>query len=146
MILTTPDINLNPAATDAFIAWLTQQSTKVNSPLAADISAGATTLTVTVANWQPAINSMIGVENEIMLVTAKSGSTLTVTRGRATTTAVAHLAGALVRELRYQTKEEAAAGLMKQFLKQLLVNDPTLNAPVLAAQATRDAAIEAGVV
>lgn len=143
--LTVPDITLNAAGQAALVRWVAQQSTRIESPLLSGITAGATSLTVGVAAWQPPINTHIGVNDEIMLVTAKSGSVLTVTRGRAGTTAVAHSAGALVRELRYQSAGEAVKAIIVNFLRGQLMNDAAINADVKTAQDAREAAINGAV-
>ena len=144
--LTIADITLDAGANAAVIQWLATQGTGIQSTLAADITSGAVTLSVSVANWQPAINRLIGIDNEVCLVTAKAGSVLTVTRARGGTTAAAHTAGALVRDLKYSTKEEGMRDLLVQFIRNNIRNDATLNAGVTSAIAARDAAVEAGVV
>lgn len=61
------------------------------------ISSSGTTLTVADGSIFPGtFNYRIGVDNEIMLVTAKSGNDLTVTRGEEGTTAQAHSVGVVV--------------------------------------------------
>src|SRR5262249_5310784 len=70
----------------------------VASPLAAALTAGATTLTVLSVTGPMGSFPTLGqfrvvVDNEVMLVTAVSGTTFTVTRGYEGTTAAAHAAG-----------------------------------------------------
>lgn len=139
--LTVPDITLNATGQAALVRWVSQQSTRIESPLVTGVGSGAVTLTVEVASWQPPINTLIGVEDEIMLVTAKSGGVLTVLRGRAGTTAAAHAAGSLVRELRYQSAGEAVKAILVNFLRAQMAGDPSVNSAVKTAQDNRDAAI-----
>lgn len=70
------------------------------SLLAADIAAGATELSVSTGDGSakfPAATFHISIDNEIMLVTAKSTDVFTVTRAQESTSAAVHLAGAEVR-------------------------------------------------
>lgn len=64
------------------------------STLAADITAGATTLTVADPSRFPAAPFHLAVEEELMTVTVAIGSTFTVARGIEGTTAIAHAKGA----------------------------------------------------
>ena len=72
----------------------------VNDPgtsLAAGCTAGATEIEVLNSSGYPASgNFRVKIDHELMLVTAVSGTTWTVTRGVESTTAMAHLSGAAV--------------------------------------------------
>ncbi len=74
-----------------------QFTNAANSTLGTSITIGATTLSVASASGFPTLgNFRILVDSEIMLVTAVSGTTFTVTRAQESTTAVAHSSGANV--------------------------------------------------
>lgn len=65
--------------------------------LASDITSSATTLTVASAtNFPGSGNFRLSIDSELLLCTAVSGTTFTVTRGVESTTAIAHTTGALV--------------------------------------------------
>lgn len=70
------------------------------STLAAGITAGATTLTIVTPgagrDFPASVPFRVVCGTEIMLVTARSGTTFTVTRGIEGTTAASHAAGAVV--------------------------------------------------
>lgn len=63
------------------------------------VSAGTTVLTVASAANLPAVDTAIAIDDEVLLVTAKAGNDLTVTRGYGGTVAAAHEAGADVRQV-----------------------------------------------
>jgi hypothetical protein len=67
-----------------------------HTTLGASITSSATALTVASASGLPAPNFRLLVDNELMLVTAVSGTTLTVTRGYETSAATTHSSGAAV--------------------------------------------------
>lgn len=76
---------------------LEQLTNKAASTLSAAITSGATSLTVASAAAFPTNgNFRVIVDNEIMLVTAVSGTTFTVTRGAESTTAASHASGAAI--------------------------------------------------
>jgi hypothetical protein len=67
------------------------------STLAADMTVGATSLVVAAPASFPATgNFRVRIDTELVLVTAVSGATFTITRGAEGTTAAGHLTGALV--------------------------------------------------
>jgi len=71
-----------------------QFANKASTTLAANIASGDTTLTVSSsANFPTVPNFRILIESEILLVTAVSGTTFTITRGKEGTTAASHVAG-----------------------------------------------------
>lgn len=69
------------------------------SLLAADITAAATSLTVTTGDGAkfPTSNFPVSIDDEIMLCSSRTGDVLTVTRAQEGTTAAAHVAGVAVR-------------------------------------------------
>lgn len=67
-----------------------------SSTLSAAVTSAAVSLTVTSASGAPAPNFRVRIDNELILVTAATGTTWTVTRGIEGTTAAAHAAGAAV--------------------------------------------------
>lgn len=64
--------------------------------LSAALTSGSVSLTVTSASGAPAPNFRVRIDNELILVTAATGTTWTVTRGIEGTIAAAHAAGAAV--------------------------------------------------
>lgn len=77
-----------------------------DSTLSAGITSGALSLTLTTgqgtrfpAAVSGASQSRIRVDDELMVVTARSGDTLTITRGAEGTTPAAHSAGAVVKQV-----------------------------------------------
>ena len=69
----------------------------VQTGLAAAISSGATSLTVNSATGMPSTgNFRILIDSEIFIVTAVSGTTLTVTPGAEGSTTTSHISGAIV--------------------------------------------------
>lgn len=76
-------------------------STAASTALAAPINDSQTTMTVSATSGFPATPFVLAIDGgtvsqELVLVTGVAGSTLTVTRGYDSTSAVAHLAGATV--------------------------------------------------
>lgn len=76
-------------------------NTAVQTTLSSGITAAATTITVASTTGFPAVDFVLALEpgtgnQELVLVTNVAGTTLTVTRGYDSTTAVAHSAGAVV--------------------------------------------------
>lgn len=63
---------------------------------AGGISAGDGSMIVTSATGSPAVNFRVKIDSELILVTAKSGTTFTITRGIEGTTAASHSDGATV--------------------------------------------------
>jgi len=77
-----------------------QFANNATTTLNAGITASATTLTVVSATLFPTSPQFrILVDNEVMLVTAVSGTTFTVSRGQENTTANSHLSGATVSQI-----------------------------------------------
>lgn len=74
----------------------TYSNIAVATTITGAITAGATSLVVADATGYPAAPFAIVVESEVMLVTAKAGTTFTVTRGYDGTTAASHSAGVQV--------------------------------------------------
>lgn len=77
-------------------------STAQQTTLASGITSGATSIQVTATTGFPSVDFVLALDadtaqQELVLVTAVAGTTLTVTRGYDSTTAVAHDAGAVVR-------------------------------------------------
>jgi len=60
------------------------------------LNSGDTSMVVTSATGSPAANFRVKIENELILVTAKSGTTFTITRGIEGTTAASHADGSAV--------------------------------------------------
>jgi hypothetical protein len=67
-----------------------------STTLSAAITSGATTISVASNTGFPAVPFRIGIDGEILIVTATSGTTWTVARGADASTAAAHAAGATV--------------------------------------------------
>jgi hypothetical protein len=86
----TPKIpNTAPADSDLFVATF-----RASSTLASSMTSGATTATVASGHGTRfAVNNLVAVENEVMLVTAIASDTLTVTRAQQSTTATSHASG-----------------------------------------------------
>lgn len=71
-----------------------QKKNKAQSTLDSTITTGATSLTVASATSFPTVPQFrLGIENELLLVTAISGATFTVTRGIEGTVAIGHNGG-----------------------------------------------------
>jgi len=77
-----------------------QFANSAQTALASALTSGAVTLTVSSSSLFPSAgNFRIRVDNELMMVTAVSGTTWTVTRGFESTTAAAHSNGATVTQV-----------------------------------------------
>lgn len=101
-----------------------QFANNVSTNLNLAITSGATSLTVNSAIGFPATgNFRIIIENEILLVTGVAGTTFTVSRGQESTTAAAHVQGAVVTHI-------LTAGGIKtlQGIVDLFANRPTASA------------------
>lgn len=100
-----------------------QYANNAQTTLAAAVTAGATTLTVTSAAGFPAQPQFrIRIDDELLLVTGVSGTTWTVQRGIEGTTAAAHASGATV------THVLTAGGLLN-LAGQLIIPGPSTSAP-----------------
>jgi hypothetical protein len=100
-----------------------QFANAAQSTLAAAVTAGATTLTVaSAATFPPSGNFRLLIDSEILLVTAVSGNTFTVTRGAEGTAAAAHANGA------YATHVLTAAALLVIPVYALLAGANTFTA------------------
>lgn len=98
-------------------------STAQPTTLAGDITDSATSITVAATTGFPAVEFVLALDygtgdQELVLVTNVSGTTLTVTRGFDSTTAVAHSLGAAIRHVHSgddfrtsRTHEEASTGV-----------------------------------
>ena len=81
----------------------------------------------------------------MVTVTAKTGAVLTVTRGSLGTTPAAYTAGTEAKEAKYRSYNALGKQIIVDALKQIVVNSAGLNAPIIAATATKDATVEAAV-
>lgn len=87
--------------------WVEDEMFPMTAKLGADITNVATSLTVSSA--EPfRINQLIKIEDEILLITNIAGTTLTVTRGYASTTAAAHTVAASIVEVLFNQGVEGA--------------------------------------
>lgn len=140
-----PNIVVDATGNAAVVQWLAKQSTGIQAPLALGVNASATAFTLDVGNWQPLVNTLIGIESEVCLVTAKLGGVLTVTRGRGGTAAAPHAQGVMVRELKYQSISDGLRDQIVQFIRQQIAGDAAINAGVTAATAARDVVVQGAV-
>jgi hypothetical protein len=86
-----------PSVPTALSLAITNTRPTASTTLTAEItSTSSTSISVNIASTIE-IGSVLLIDSEVMVVTAVSGTTLTVTRGAAGTTAATHLTGALVR-------------------------------------------------
>src|SRR5436305_15125369 len=96
------------------------------STLSAGINSSVTSLTVADASTFPSVgNFRVVVDSEIMLVTAVSGTTFTVTRGQELTTAASHSSGASITAV-------LTAGAIQQFRADNLMKGTYASLPSAA--------------
>jgi hypothetical protein len=95
--LNTAITSASPGVPTALSLAITNTRSTTSTTLTAAITSTSSTLiTVNIASTVE-VNSVLLIDSEVMVVTAVSGTTLTVTRGAAGTTAATHLTGSLVR-------------------------------------------------
>jgi len=138
-----PAVTLDANGTAALAAWMSGQTTNVSTKLASGISAVAVTLTVADSTGI-AVNSVISIDSEHIAVTAKSGNTLTVSRGFNSTTAAIHATDAQVSELKYRTfnllGKQIIIDAMRAIVRQQ--RQAAINAAVTQANAETEAAVQ----
>jgi len=115
-----PAVNLNAEAVTAINGWLLTQTTTPATTLTIDID--NTTTTVIVADGAGLNNKTILIGTEAMVITARSGKTLTVTRGVLGTTAVLHSKDDAVRTLMYDGIRALAKAIVINNLKHIATN------------------------
>jgi hypothetical protein len=123
------------AAFSAFAARTVDPTLSTDLSGAVDASTGAVRIGIaaTVKN-----GDAIKIDNEVMLVTAKTGRDLTVTRGHLGTTAEAHSQNAFVAVLKYATLVEFARSKAIDAIRELVAKElPSVNADAAAIEATR---------
>lgn len=134
--INAPAVTLDADGANAVRAWMSTQSTGIQTTLASPISAADTTITV--ANGQGInANAVIAIGAEHVQVTARSGNILTVTRASNGSTAASAAAGATVTEMRYRTMNALAKQVVVDVLRSIV-----RQAEIKAAQESAAAAAE----
>ena len=131
-------ITVNSDAQVAFNAYaITQADPTVSTALSLAVDASTTAIRVD-AGAGLTINSVIKIDNEAMLITARSGRDITVTRGALGTTAATHDTSAPVALLKYASLQEYARTVAIDAIRALVARyDPAVNAAASAVEATR---------
>lgn len=138
--INAPAIQLTATGQAAVMDYLNSQRTGVQTKLSEDITASTTTFQVE-SGQGISVGATLLIDAEHVSVTARTGRSVTVTRGFNGTTAAAHLTDADIRELRYRTMNALAGFWVRNQLRGIVENYPPLNAPIVQAIAERDAAI-----
>ena len=139
--INAPAVALDATGTTAVLAWMSGQTTGIQTALAAPVAPGDTQITV--ASGQGLNNAVLSIGAEHVQVTARSGNTLTVTRGTNGTTPGTHAAGATVAEMKYKTLNALGRQMILDSLRQIVRQQR--QASITAAQAAVDAEAAAAV-
>ena len=134
--VTPANVTFSADAVVAVQSWFTTQILSTPTTLAAPMTAGATTMTVTSAA-DLAVNQEFYIDSEAVNPSAIAGNVVTITRADIGTTAKAHATGAQVNVLKYKS--------LKNFCKQVMqaaVAD-IMSRATYPTGATQDAAIAA---
>lgn len=142
--INAPAVTLDATGSAALIAWMAGQGTGTITTVTAPVLFADTTITVDVSVGIGA-NAVIAIGTEHMLVTAKVGKVLTVTRAVNGSTAAAYATGATVTEMKYRTFNALGKAMIVATLRQIVDTYAPLTAPVAAATATKDAAVAGAV-
>lgn len=137
-------IAVNADAETAFRAYaITQVDPAAATGLSLAMDAVATAVRVD-SGATIKVNDAIKIDNEVMIVTAKAGRDLTVTRGGLGTTAATHDAGAAVNVLKYPSLQEFARAVAITGIRDLVARYlPDVNASAAAVEATRKTKMDA---
>lgn len=141
--INAPSVALDANGTAALATWMSGQTTNVSTKLASGISAVAVTLTVADAQGIGA-NAVILIDAEHVQVTAKSGNTLTVTRGANGTAPAIHATEAQVAELKYKTFNAVGKAIIVDAMRAIVrqQRQAAINAAVAQANAETEAAVQ----
>lgn len=139
-----PAVTLDATGSAALITWMAGQGTGTITTVTEPVLIGATTITVDVSSGIP-INAVISLGTEHLLVTAKVGKVLTVTRGHNGSTAAAYATGATVTEMKYRTFNALGRQIIIDTMRQIVAQHAPLNASITTATAVKDAAVAGAV-
>lgn len=117
--INAPAITLNAESTTAVLAWMSTQAARPNTTLSGAVLVGDLTITVADGTGFGA-GSVIAIDSEHLTVTARSGGTLTVTRGTNGTTPAAHANRAPVTELKYKTLNQLGKAIVVEALQSII--------------------------
>lgn len=135
--------SLSADANSAVQAWMNGQFSGVSAKLTVAIDDKATTINVDSTNRIGA-NNLIRIEDEVLQISAKTATTLTVTRGANGTAATSHAVGLAVQELKFRNISQLFDFHLKEVVKQIMEISPVgAVAQQKAAIATAEAAIAA---
>lgn len=139
-------IAINADATAAFNAFAVRL---VDPLLSTALSTAIDQITVSVridAGANVKNGDAIRIDDEVLLVTAKAGRDLTVTRGHLNTVPAPHLTDAFVAVLRYPSLAEFARSKAINAIRELVARElPSVNAEAAAVEARRKTTSEAAV-
>jgi len=138
-----PAVTLDANGTAALTAWMSGQTTGTVTKLASGITAVAVTLTVADASGI-VVNDVITIGTEHLGVSAKSGNTLTVSRGFNGTTAAIHATDDAVKVLKYRTFNLLGKAVIIDALRAIVrqQRQTAINAAVAQANAETEAAVQ----
>lgn len=142
-VINAPAVTLDANGTAAITAWMSGQTTGVQTKLVSGISAVAVTLTVENSQGIGA-NAAIVIDGEHIQVTAKNGNVLTVTRGANGTTAAIHATDTQVQELKYKTFNALGKAIIVDAMRGIVrqQRQAAINAAVQQANAETEAAVQ----
>lgn len=139
-----PTLNVSDDAIASINIWMAGQLSGVQVEQTLDITNAGTTLTVNSTTGIGA-NSLILVDAEIMQVSAKTATTLTIARGLLGTIAAPHVTKAIVKELKYRSYAALFMSDLNSLVQNIMEQYPsgvlaTQNAAITTAQAAKAAA------
>lgn len=140
-----PAVTLNDEAVAAIQGWMANQVT--GFPTSLDAAANNVTTTLTVVDGAGLGNKALLIGAEVVVVTNRSGKTLTVTRGALGTVAAAHSKGDAVGVLSYADIKYLARAFVISGLKSIAkdINPMATVATKSATRATLAAEIQAAI-
>lgn len=134
--INAPAITLNGESTTAVLAWMGTQAARPNTTLTQAALVGDATVTVADGTGLGA-GSMIAIDSEHMLVTARAGTVLTVTRAQNGTTAAAHANRSPVTDMKHKTLNQLGKAIVVETLQRIIELQEFQAAQATAATAAK---------
>lgn len=141
--INAPAVNLNAESTTAVLAWMGTQHARPSTAASLAVLIGDLTITVADSTGMDP-GSVLSIGSEHVLVTARVGQVLTVTRGFNGTTAAAHAIRTPIAELKYRTLNGLGKAVVVEALQRIIEHQEFTAAQSAAATAARTKA-QAGV-
>lgn len=150
VVVNPAPITITTEAQTAIHTWMIGQTNGITDRTIVD-AIDDTATTATANNGVGLRPKALLIDNEVVLVTARTGNVLTITRGTLGTTAAPHVAGSKITVLKHATMRELVGTLLIGKLREVISIAPPTGAILTqreakkAAEAAEQAALTAAV-